>query len=148
MKKSTGDSGSTFEILGGIEGVRNLADAFYHVMSTLPEAANIRNMHPADLAPTCDRFTYFLCGWLGGPSLYKEKIGPPDLTSLHALFKIGEAEKNMWLRCMELALEKQQIDGELKDHLLARFRQPAEKITNWCQQQLVPSVNISIKPRK
>lgn len=124
-----------FKMLGGIEGARALADCFYDTMDSLPEAQRIRDMHPQDLAPICEKFALFLSGWLGGPPLYKEKFGPLDLTGLHALLKIGTAEKDMWLSCMEHALEKQDIEDGLKKYLLERFRAPAEKIHNWCQQQ-------------
>ncbi len=126
---------NAFEMLGGVEGARALANCFYETMSILPEAKKIRDMHPHDLVPIRKRFALFLCGWLGGPALYKEKHGPLDLTGLHALFKIGEAERDMWLSCMEKALEKQMIEEGLKDYLLERFRVPAEKIYNWCQQK-------------
>ncbi|MDJ0623962.1 MAG: group II truncated hemoglobin [Desulfocapsaceae bacterium] len=140
MKEKAKYDKNAFEMLGGVEGARALADCFYDTMASMPEAQNIRAMHPNDLVPTCEKFALFLCGWLGGPPLYKEKYGPLDLTGLHALFKIGEAEKNMWLLCMEQALEKQMIDDELKNYLLERFRIPAEKIHNWCQQQKLQPV--------
>lgn len=125
-----------FKMLGGIEGARKLADCFYNTIASLPEAQRIRDMHPQDLAPIREKFALFLCGWLGGPPLYKEKIGPLDLTGLHAPLEIGETEKEVWLSCMKYALEKQEIEDGLKKYLMERFRAPAEKIHNWCQQQM------------
>lgn len=135
MDNKAKDKSSAFEMLGGVEGVRTLSNCFYGIMSSKPEARKIRDMHPSNLDLTCENLTLFLCGWLGGPPLYKEKYGAPNLTRLHALLEINEPERDMWLSCMELAIEQQDIDDDLKKQLIERFAVPAEKIRNWCQQQ-------------
>ncbi len=131
-----------FNMLGGVEGVRTLANCFYDIMDEIPEAQKIRDMHPKNLGPTRENLTLFLCGWLGGPSLYKEKYGPINLTDHHAHLKINIAERDMWLTCMEQALDKQAIDNDLKTYLLLHFRVPAGKICAWCQQQILQSVDL------
>ena len=143
MDKKIKDDRAVFEMLGGVEGVRALANCFYDTMSSLPEASRIRDMHPVNLGTTRENFTLFLCGWLGGPQLYKEKYGSPNLTGLHAFLEINEPERDMWLACMEQAIEKQDIEDDLKKYLLERFRVPAAKIHNWCQQQVLQSPNFS-----
>ena len=147
MEKITKNERSTFERLGGVEGVRTLANCFYGIMDSMPEARKIREMHPRNIEVTCENFTLFLCGWLGGPPLYKEKYGSLNLTGLHALLKINESERDMWLLCMEQAIEQQDIEDDLKKELIARFRVPAEKIYNWCQQQFLQSSNLSNQPK-
>ena len=122
-------------MLGGVEGVRALANCFYDIMDDLPEARKIREMHPENLGPTRENLTLFICGWLGGPSLYKEKYGSVNLTDLHALLDIKIIERDIWLSCMEQALDKQPIENDLKKYLLERFRVPAGKICDFCQQQ-------------
>jgi hemoglobin len=139
MQEKVGKDVNAFEVFGGVEGIRALVDCFYEIMNKTPEASRIRDMHPKDLGPTCEKLTLFLCGWLGGPALYKEKYGAIDLTGLHALLKINEADRDMWLHCMERALENQPIEDDFKKYLLARFQVPAEKICHWCQQQLLQS---------
>ena len=141
------NNATAFEMLGGVEGVRTLANCFYDIMNSKPEARRIRDMHPSNLDKTCENLTLFLCGWLGGPPLYREKYGSFDLTGLHALLKINEADRDMWLACMEQAVEKQDIEDDLKKRLLERFRVPAEKIRNWCQQQFVQSPNLQNQPK-
>jgi hemoglobin len=131
-----------FNILGGVEGVRALANCFYDIMDDIPEAQKIRDMHPKNLGPTRENLTLFLCGWLGGPSLYKEKYGSINLTNQHALLPINIAEKEMWLTCMEQALDKQAIENDLKIFLLGRFQVPAEKICAWCQKQILQSAHL------
>lgn len=68
-----------FELLGGAQGVRRLVERFYQLMDTLPEAARIRALHPADLAGSTDKLYKFLSGWLGGPALYVQEFGHPML---------------------------------------------------------------------
>ena len=68
-----------YERLGGEQGVRDLVDRFYDLMDTLPEAKQIRDLHPADLTESRDKLFKFLSGWLGGPSLYINEYGHPRL---------------------------------------------------------------------
>lgn len=124
-----------FTRIGGQEGIRVLVDCFYDIMDDLPEARRIRDMHPPDLGPIREKLSLFLCGWLGGPALYREKYGPINLTGLHSFLNIDIAERDMWLSCMKQALDKQPISDDLKEFLLERFRVPAARICAWCQQQ-------------
>lgn len=137
MEKNRQFDQNAFEILGGQEGCKALADTFYEIMQQTPEAQKIRQMHPEDLRTTSENFSLFLSGWLGGPPLYKEKIGRLDLTGLHALLQINEAERDIWLSCMAQAIERQPLDKDFKTYLKHRFTTPANKICNWCQQQLL-----------
>ena len=139
MKDKANYNNDAFKLLGGVEGVRALVDCFYDIVSDAPEARKIRNMHPHNLGPTRENLTLFLCGWLGGPPLYKEKFGSVNLTGLHALLEINAADKDMWLACMEQALAQQEIEDDFKKYLLKRFQMPAEKIYTYCQQQFLRS---------
>lgn len=135
VEQKTDFGKQAYKLLGEEQGCRALAETFYGIMDKVPEAQRIRNMHAPDLQHTCDNFTLFLCGWLGGPPLYKDKHGSPDLTGLHALLPINAEDRDMWLSCMEQAIRQQPIDEGFKDYLVKRFRKPAEKIYNWCQKQ-------------
>lgn len=74
----------SFRVAGGYEGVKALVDAFYNAMEALPEATRIRDMHPEDLAESRDKLTRFMCGWLGGPPMYREKYGLVSIPPAHA----------------------------------------------------------------
>ncbi|MCB1732935.1 MAG: globin, partial [Halieaceae bacterium] len=54
-----------FQILGE-QGIRELTSAFYDIMDSLPEAAGVRAMHAADLAPMKEKLAEYLIGWMGG----------------------------------------------------------------------------------
>ena len=93
-----------YQLLGGESGVRRLSDAFYDCMDSLPEAADIRRMHGADLAAIREKLYEYLSGWLGGPHLYAAKYGSMCMTAPHRPYAIGPKERDQWLLCMDKAL--------------------------------------------
>lgn len=121
---------SHFDLLGGEEGVRRLVDVFYDRMDTAPEAAEIRAMHPPDLASSREKLFLFLVGWTGGPPLYVERHGHPMLRARHLPFAIGIAERDAWVACMDHALDAHEMPGELREYLRLRFRAVADHMRN------------------
>lgn len=102
-----GSSRSTFfELLGGVERIRELVEKFYDVMDTDPQAAGIRALHPADLTEAREKLFMFLTGWTGGPQLYIDRYGHPFLRKRHMPFAIGEAERDQWMYCMVKAMHE------------------------------------------
>jgi hemoglobin len=124
--RAYGEGDASFQAAGGVEGLRRLVADFYRMMDTLPEAATIRAMHPSDLSGSADKLHRFLCGWLGGPKLYREKYGSIHIPSAHAHLAIGERERDAWLLCMERALARQDYPREFCDYLLRALFRPAE----------------------
>ncbi len=121
----TGDA--SFQAAGGVAGIRQLVDDFYDLMEGLPEAQEIRAMHPAALTQSRDKLARFLCGWLGGPKLYREKYGPIRIPSAHAHLNIGTKQRDAWLSCMQQALEQQPYAASFKTYLLKQLAVPAER---------------------
>lgn len=122
-----GDGDTSFRAAGGVEGLRRLVDDFYDIMDREPSAATIRRMHPADLTESRDKLTLFLCAWLGGPKLYREKYGPIRIPVAHAHLHIEEAERDAWLECMRQAIARQPFTLEFSEYLLRALRVPAER---------------------
>jgi len=121
---------SPFEPLGGEAGVRALVDRFYDLMDSLPEVKVIRDLHPADLSESREKFFLFLCGWLGGPQLYVQRYGHPRLRARHMPFPIGDSERDQWLLCMKQTLEEQIDDERLRSQLMSAFTQTANHMRN------------------
>lgn len=119
-----------YDRLGGASALHRLVDRFYELMDTLPEAWEIRKLHPQDLAGSRDKLFKFLSGWLGGPPLYWEEYGHPRLRARHLPFPIAERERDQWLHCMELALDEQVADTELREGLKRAFFQTADHMRN------------------
>ncbi|BFM18046.1 group II truncated hemoglobin [Maricurvus nonylphenolicus] len=125
--KPYGTDDASFQAAGGVEGIRKLVDAFYDAMEVLPEAKTIREMHPDDLTESRDKLARFLCGWLGGPKLYREKYGSIAIPRAHNHLDIGVDERDAWLLCMEKALEDQPFADDFKTYLLEQLFVPAER---------------------
>lgn len=119
-----------YEQLGGEKGIRELVYRFYELMDTLPEAAGIRALHPADLSSSRDKLFKFLTGWLGGPQLYMQEYGHPRLRQRHLPFPIADQERDAWMLCMERALADMAVDEPLRAQLLKAFRQTADHMRN------------------
>ena len=88
-----GKEDQTFQAAGGINGIQQLVEDFYDVMSTRDYAAVIRHMHPDDLTISIDKLARFLCGWTGGPKRYSEKYGGIAIPPAHSHLAVGESEK-------------------------------------------------------
>ena len=128
MALAYGTKDASFRAAGGEPGIRRLVDDFYDEMDSADYAATIRAMHPQDLNVSRDKLTLFLCGWLGGPRLYAEKYGGISIPSAHAHLDIGLSERDAWLRCMKVALDKQDYLPEFKIYLLEQLSVPAERV--------------------
>ena len=121
--------GAPYERLGE-EGVRRLVDRFYDRMDTLPEAAEVRAMHPRDLRGSREKLFWFLSGWLGGPPLYVEKKGHPRLRARHLPFAIDDAARDQWMLCMRQALAEVVEDAELSAYLERQLGRVADHMRN------------------
>ncbi len=123
-----GKEDQTFQAAGGIDGIQQLVEDFYDVMSTRNYASVIRHMLPVDLTVSIDKLARFLCGWMGGPKRYSEKYGGIAIPPAHSHLPVGESEKQAWLDCMREALDKQDYPVELKEYLIEQLTVPASRI--------------------
>lgn len=121
---------SHFELVGGQLVVDRLVEAFYRHMSTLPEATGIRAMHPPDLSNSQRVLKEYLSEWLGGPKEYSSKRGHPRLRMRHMPFRIGTAERDAWMACMQRAMHEVLDDPGLRELLLQRLYKLADWLRN------------------
>jgi len=119
-----------YELIGGDAGVRALTEAFYAAMDRLPEAAGVRALHAADLAPMKLKLYEFLSGWFGGPRLYFEKYGGVCMHGPHSPYAIGPAERDQWLLCMAAALNQINAAEELRAMLRVPLYRFADALRN------------------
>lgn len=123
-----GHGDASFQAAGGIEGITALVERFYAWMDVLPQAREIRRMHPDDLTTSMDKLARFLCGWLGGPKRYQEVYGPIRIPAAHAHMSIGPHERDAWLECMRRAIDEQPYTEAFKAYLLEQLAVPAERV--------------------
>jgi hemoglobin len=119
-----------YELVGGEAMVRRIADRFYDIMDSAPEAARIRALHADDLSVVRERLFEFLSGWLGGPPLYFQRPDHKCIMSAHRPFAIGPAERDEWMMCMRRALEECGVPAEMRTLLDAAFLRLAEAFRN------------------
>ena len=118
-----------YQILGE-QGIRDLTSAFYDIMDTLPEAADVRAMHAQDLGPMKEKLADDLTGWMGGPPLYADKHGTVCMTEPHEPYHIGPRERDQWLLCMDKALEQIGASDELIEMLKVPMYRVADAVRN------------------
>ncbi len=118
-----------YQILGEA-GIRELVEVFYDIMDTLPEAADIRAMHAADLSPMKEKLAEYLIGWMGGPPIYAQKYGGVCMTEPHEPYHIGPEERDQWLLCMHRALERTGTSEELQEMLRIPLFRVADAVRN------------------
>ena len=138
MAKEPGQYGyqdASLRAMGGETGVRRLVDRFYDAMKTLPEAAGILHMHPADLSLSREKLAAFLTGWLGGEKRYSQRWGPIRIPPAHAHLPIGEKERDAWLLCMQHAIEGMEVAPEFKAYFMREIAVPANRIVMACRDQ-------------
>jgi hemoglobin len=121
---------TAYEIIGGEAMVRRIADRFYDIMDSAPEAAGIRALHGDDLSAVRERFFEFLSAWLGGPRLYFQRPGHNCIMSAHRPFAIGAAERDAWMACMRQALEDVGLPEDYRTVLGEAFQRMAEAFRN------------------
>jgi len=119
-----------YEVLGGDKAIRELVVCFYELMDSLPEAKELREIHPKDLSGSINKLYKFLSGWLGGPSLYINEYGHPRLRARHMPFPIDETQRDQWLYCMFEAMKQSQVNAELQEQLKRAFTQTADHMIN------------------
>ncbi len=125
---------ATYQAVGGHAGLVKLVDDFYEAMQSLPQAQSIRRMHPQDLTESRHKLVLFLSGWMNGPQLYHQQYGSINIPQAHAYLKVGEAERDAWLLCMRVALDKSDYPPEFKTYLMQQLFRPAERIRQLSQQ--------------
>lgn len=72
----------------------------------------------------------FLSQFLGGPNLYSDQYGHPKMRMRHLPHAINEKAKEEWLKCMQVAIERLDLEVELKKRLFAVFPKLAQHMVN------------------
>lgn len=131
--KPYGTDDASFQAAGGVDGLRLLVDNFFDRMGSDQRFGTIFAMHPDDRETSRDKLHRFLCGWLGGPRLYREKYGAIGIPRVHAHLAIDTPERDQWLTCMRESVAEQPYAEDFKRYLLEQLFVPAEAVRRRCQ---------------
>lgn len=72
----------------------------------------------------------FLSGWLGGPLLHDERYGHPILRARHLPLPIGAHERDLWLECMNRAMQDMGVESNLRRGLYNALFEAADWMRN------------------
>jgi hemoglobin len=116
----------------GTDNIALLVERFYDLVFAHPE---ISHLFKTDKALIKEKQRLFLTQFLGGPALYSQQYGHPQLRARHLPHPIGNDEAVAWLACMRKAIGTLPIDEALKDELFNRFVPTAMFMVNQHDQQ-------------
>ena len=117
-----------YEEMGGHATFEQLVSHFYALVAVDPI---LRPMYPdEDFKGAAERLLMFLEQYWGGPTTYGERRGHPRLRMRHALFSIGEVERDAWLRNMRSAVDELQLSHDLKTELWNYLEMAANAMVN------------------
>ena len=132
---------TAYDEFGGEAFFAALVAEFYVGVSSDPE---LRAMYPeADLGPAERRLRMFLEQYWGGPRTYSDERGHPRLRMRHQPFGIDEYHRDLWLKHMRAALDKQQLPSELDDQMWEYLVMAAHAMVN---QPTVPVKGLLLDP--
>jgi hemoglobin len=102
----------------GSANLQLLVDRFYDLVFS---DERIGSLFKTDKKLIKEKQFLFLTQFLGGPPLYSQRYGHPQLRARHLPHPIADEDAVAWLRCMSEAITTLSIPGELKDELFKRF---------------------------
>jgi hemoglobin len=120
MSEDSERPASFYEAVGGEAAFTRLTHRFYQEVAADPV---LRPVYPTeDLGPAEEHLRLFLIQYWGGPPIYNELRGHPRLRMRHVRFRIGETERDLWLKHMRTALDSLELpevlDVQLWDYLV------------------------------
>jgi hemoglobin len=108
---------TTYDRLGP-ENLKLLVEHFYDLVFANEE---IRHLFKTDKELIKEKQRLFLTQFFGGPALYSEKYGHPQMRARHMPHPISQENAVAWLSCMSEALKNLPVDEDLKDEMFKRF---------------------------
>lgn len=123
---------SLFAELGGEETIRRLVETFYDIVEQDADAEPLHRLHLRGhgVAHSREEQFNYLCGFFGGPSHYVQKHGHSRLKEIHEHVEIGPVERDLWLSCMQRAVEKADIAENWREMVMRHFGFAAETARN------------------
>ena len=124
-----------YQRVGGFAFFERLVDRFYEGVATDPVLLALYPEAP-DLSGARNRLTLFLVQYWGGPTTYSDQRGHPRLRMRHLPFRVGEDERDRWLRHMLAAVDATtaelppDVAAEVREALVGYFVPSADHLRN------------------
>lgn len=117
---------SIYELVGE-DQLRQLTHYFYQEVANTPK---LRSLYPDDLLPAENRLFLFFLQVFGGPQTYSEQRGHPRLKMRHFDWEIDESMRDYWLNSMFTAIDKLELDANVRDQMMGYFVKVANHMIN------------------
>jgi truncated hemoglobin YjbI len=116
-----------YHTLGGMDGCRRLAVAFYSHVKRDPV---IRSLYPPTLKCSTETIAAFFTQFFGGPYEYVQRRWSLSLREAHLRFTIGDREREAWLGAMFRAIDEVSIKEPTRSSLHWFFEQASAFFIN------------------
>jgi hemoglobin len=116
-----------YDVLGGEETIKKLVEAFYPRVIKDPE---LSPLFQNDIDEVQRKQFMFLTQFLGGPPLYSNEFGHPQMRYRHLPFEITPIRAKAWLKCMREAMIEIGMEGPARDYFYERLTQVAAHMVN------------------
>src|SRR5690349_22802045 len=122
------DEVGIFQVIGGTEGCRRLAEAFYKRVGSDPV---LRPFFPGKTRRCAiEAFSAFLVQFLGGPAMDTQHRWWLSLRESHLRFDIGVQERDAWMKLMIQALDETRVREPARAALLGFFDRSSAYLVN------------------
>lgn len=121
-----------YDRIGGEATVSKLVETFYDIIEHEEAGRSLFLLHLRGHGIAHSRIEQFnfLSGFLGGPKLYVERHHHSDVKQFHAHVPIGPSDRDAWLTCMGMAIDRIGLTAEFKAQLLKHFTRVANTLVN------------------
>ena len=123
-------SKSLYERIGGEQGVYTMVERFYYYMNELEGVEQLRELHQSNMNEIKEKLIMYFTGWFGGPPLFADRYGHPQLRRRHTHVSIGTLERDQWLKCMQTSLKSMDLDDELYQDIWEKIVPMADHMRN------------------
>lgn len=121
------EAATIYEAIGGAETISRLVEAFYPRVYRDPDLAPL---FPDGVESIMYKQRLFLTQFTGGPSLYSDEFGPPQMRHRHLAFEVTPRRARAWLRCMSEAMDEIGLEGHARRLFYDRLSQVAGIMVN------------------
>jgi hemoglobin len=111
----------------GADNIFRMCEDFYRALEQSP----IRPLFSADMPVASRKIAAFLVGLLGGPPLYHQQYGQPQMRARHLAFPIDEAARVVWLGCFKSVLRGAEVKYRFPLEHLPGFIRFLEDFSAW-----------------
>lgn len=121
------DAVKLIEMLGGEQGIRDWVNGFYDLVEA---DALLAPLFPADMKRSREKQWAYFVEFFGGAAHYTSTYGKPFLRFLHRKVKIGQEERDQWLRLTMVSLQEQGVPPVVVEAVQARLATLASAMIN------------------